>query len=177
MLDEDAAVGTKGAGTGGGLRYITEEATPHMVNQEQSHSCQAACARQLLKDAGVSMSEAEVLGQIECLEGWGTTAEGTARALDQLHPRLGYSGGAVAPEAATILFKRDPWIASLKTDHGAVHAVIVDRLEGDTIHVRDPWGLSGPGSGTGTQATLKRSDFMEHWHWAINNGVFPNRLK
>jgi hypothetical protein len=148
-----------------------------MVNQEQSHSCQAACARQLLQDAGVHVSEAEVLGKIGYLEGWGTTAEGTARVLDQLHPRLGYVGGAVDPQAAAILFQRDPWIASLKTDRGTVHAVIVDKLDGDIVHVRDPWGLSGPGSGTGTQATIKLSDFMDHWHWAINNAVFPNRLK
>ncbi len=33
------------------------------------------------------------------------------------------------------------------------------------------------GSGTGTQATIKLSDFTEHWHWALNNVVFPNRLK
>ncbi len=83
----------------------------------------------------------------------------------------------MGPEAAKILFLRDPWIASLKTDRGTVHAVIVDKLEGDVVHLRDPWGLSGPGSGTGTQATIELSDFIEHWHWAMNNVVFPNRLK
>jgi predicted double-glycine peptidase len=148
-----------------------------MVNQELSHSCQAACARQLLKEAGVTASEAELLRKIGYLEGWGTTAVATAQALAELHPRLGYVGGAVGPEAAAILFERDPWIASLKTDHGTVHAVIVDSLEGDLVHVRDPWGLAGPGSGTGTQATIKLADFLEQWHWALNNVVFPNRLK
>ncbi len=68
------------AGTGGGLRYITEEPTPDMVNQEQSHSCQAACARQLLKDAGIHVSEPELLAMIGYLDGWGTTSESTARA-------------------------------------------------------------------------------------------------
>lgn len=167
----------KRTGTGGGLRCITEEATPNMVNQEQSHSCQAACARQLLQDAGVLVSEPELLAKIGYLEEWGTTSAETARVLNELHPRLGYAGGAVAPEAAAILFERGPWIASLKTDRGTVHAVLVDRLEGDTVHVRDPWGLAGLGSRTGTHATIKLSDFMEHWHWAINNVVFPNRLK
>jgi predicted double-glycine peptidase len=169
--------GTDPAGTGGGLRYLAEEPTSDMVNQEQSHSCQAACARQLLRDAGVEISEAEILGKIGYLEGWGTMAEDAARVLDEFHPRLGYAGGAVPPEAASILFKRDPWIASLKTDRGTIHAVIVDRLEGDVVQVRDPWGLSGPGSGTGTRATIRLSDFLEHWHWAINNAVFPNRRK
>jgi ABC-type bacteriocin/lantibiotic exporter with double-glycine peptidase domain len=165
------------AGVGAGLRYVSEEPTLKMVNQEQSHSCQAACARQLLRDAGIDLSEQELLAKIGYLEGWGTTSASSARVLDELHPRFGYAGGAVNPEAAQILFKRDPWIASLKTEHGTVHAVIVDKLEGDLVHVRDPWGLTGPGSGTGTQATMKLSDFLEHWHWALNNAVFPQRLK
>jgi ABC-type bacteriocin/lantibiotic exporter with double-glycine peptidase domain len=148
-----------------------------MVNQERSHSCQAACARQLLKDAGLDVSEPELLSRIGYLEEWGTITASTAQALNELHPQLGYDGGAVDPEVTTILFKRDPWIASLRTDRGTVHAVIVDGLDGDIVWVRDPWGLKGPGSGTGTRATIKLSDFLEHWHWALNNVVFPNRRK
>ena len=79
------------AGTGGGLRYITERPTAGMVSQQLSHSCQAACARQLLKDAGVHVSEAEILDKIGYLEEWGTTSSSVARALDELHPRLGFS--------------------------------------------------------------------------------------
>lgn len=165
------------AGTGGGLRYLTEEPTPNMVNQEQPYSCQAACARQLLKDAGVQVSEPELLAKIGYLERWGTTSAGTAQALDALHPRLGYAGGAVDPRSAEVLFQRVPWIASLRTDRGTVHAVIVDNVEGNLVRVRDPWGLLGPGTGTGVQATISLSDFLEHWHWALNNAVFPNRLK
>lgn len=172
----DTANGTT-PGTGGGLRYITEEPTSNMVNQEQSHSCQAACARQLLRDSEVDIPESELLNRIGYLEDWGTTSAGTAAALDELHPRLGYVGGAVDPEAVQVLFKKAPWIASLKTDHGTVHAVIVDRLDGDIVHVRDPWGPSGLGSGTGTRATISLMDFLEHWHWAMNNAVFPNRTK
>ena len=167
----------EGAGTGGGLRYITEVATLNMVAQEQSCSCQAACARQLLKEAGVDVSEAELREKIGYLEGWGTTSGETARALDELHPRLGFVGGAVDPETVAVLLKRTPWIASLKTDRGTIHAVIVDGLQGDVVHVRDPWGVSGPASVSGSQATIKLSDFLEHWHWALNNAVFPNRLK
>lgn len=164
-------------GTGGGLRYITEESTPDMVNQELSHSCQVACARQLLKDAGVLVSEEDLLSRIGYLEGWGTTADATGRALDALHPRLGYSGGPVDPGSAAILFRRDPWIASLRTDRGTVHAVIVDSLQDDLVHVRDPWGVAGPGSGMGTRATLALADFMTHWDYAMNNVVIPNRIK
>lgn len=148
-----------------------------MVNQERLHSCQAACARQILKDAGVDISEAELLQKIGYLEGWGTTAAGIAQELNELHPQFGYAGGPVDPEVAAKFFQSAPWIASLRTNHGTVHAVIVDRLESGMVHVRDPWGLSGPGSGRGTQATIELNDFLEHWHWALNNVVLPNRVK
>jgi hypothetical protein len=165
------------AGTGGGLRYVAEETDATVVNQEQPFSCQVACARQLLKDAGFEISEYDLLAKIGYIDNWGTNAKGTAKVLDELHPHLGFDGGAVNPNCIVILFRRDPWIASLLTDFGRVHAVIVDRLEADVVHVRDPWGVSGPGSGAGTRATIPLSDFMEHWDYALNNAVFPNRAK
>lgn len=164
-------------GTGGGLRYLTEEADADMVNQELSHSCQAACARQLLKDAGVDISEADLLARIGYIEGVGTFAARTAELLTALHPTLNYAGGEIDFEALPILLARDPWIASVRTLHGSMHAVIVDRLEGDMVHVRDPWGLDGPSSEAGTVATLKISDFLEHWKWTYYNGVIPQNRK
>src|SRR5262245_33002221 len=104
------------AGTGGGLRYIAEVDSPAMVNQELPYSCQVACARQLLLDAGVLVSEQELLGRIGYIEGYGTTADSTAAVLTDIHPRLGYAGGAVDPQAFSVLCRRAPWIASLRTD-------------------------------------------------------------
>ena len=131
-------------GTGGGLRYLTEEAAPGMVNQEQPHSYQAACARQLLKDAGVYISEADLLAKIGYYEGHGTTVALTGAALTILHPRLKYSGGEIKDDALPMLVVRDPWIANVRTLRGTVHSMIVDRLEDGIVHVRDPWGLDGP---------------------------------
>ena len=168
---------TPQTGTGGGLRYVTETADPNMVVQELPYSCQIACAFQLLKDAGIETTEADLLAEIGYIDGWGSSASSTAKALGQVHPRLGYRGGAVGPENLVILLKRDPWIASLMTDHGTVHAVIVDGLEDELVHVRDPWGLSGPGSESGTRATIRISDFLEYWDAALYNAVFPYRLK
>ena len=168
---------TNKSGTGGGLRYLTEEAAPSMVNQEASHSCQAACARQLLMDAGVEVSEADLLARIGYYEGIGTLAKPTAEVLSNLHPKLIYNGGEVGRDALAILFKRDPWIVNLRTERGEIHSVIVDRLEGNIVHVRDPWGMAGPGSGTGTNATILLEDFLEHWHWAYQTAVFPNARK
>ena len=161
------------SGTGGGLRYLTEQAALSMVNQEESHSCQAACARQLLKDAGVEISEAELVAQIGYYEGIGTTTERTATVLSELHPGLHYSGGEINELALAIICSRDPWIANLRTIRGTVHSVIVDRMESGIIHVRDPWGHDGPGSGTGTDAAIKLADFLEHWHWIYYTGLIP----
>jgi len=165
------------AGTGGGLRYLSEHSTPGMVCQELSHSCQVACARQLLRDAGLEVSEKELLDQIGYLESYGTISAATAEILTNLHPRLAFAGGAVDPDSVEILFRGPAWIASLRTDRGTIHTVIVDKIEGGVVHVRDPWGTSGPGSGIGTQATINLADFLDHWHWAINNAVIPVRSK
>ncbi len=160
-------------GVGGGLPYLEERPDPQVVNQELPYSCQAACCRQLLLDAGVQVSEQLLREKIGYLEGLGTTAADTANALSELHPSLVFAGGAVDPEALTALAERVPWIATLRTRRGTNHAVIVDKLERETVHLRDPWGVSGPGSGTGTRAMMRRSDFLEHWKWAIHNVVIP----
>jgi hypothetical protein len=55
--------------------------------------------------------------------------------------------------------------------------VIVDKLEGDVLHLRDPWGESGPGSPKGAKATMKLVDFLEHWRRAIHNVIIPLRRK
>lgn len=164
-------------GTGGGLRYVTETADPNMVIQELPYSCQIACAFQLLKDAGIKTSEADLVAEIGYIDGWGSSASSTAKALDGLHPRLGYRGGAVDAVNLAILLKRDPWIASLMTDQGTVHAVIVDGLEDELVQVRDPWGVSGPGSESGTRATIRIGDFLAYWDGALYNAVFPDRIK
>jgi hypothetical protein len=146
-----------------------------MVNQEHNYSCLPACARQLLRDAGVEISEAELVDRIGILEGFGASYITTAEVLSELHPRLRYSGGGVFPEHFHALCQRGVWIARVITLGGRPHAIIVDGLQPDElVAVRDPWGLSGPGSGTGTQATMRLSDFLEHWRWGIHHVIIPD---
>lgn len=173
MGNEDSGI----VGSGGGLPYLAERDDSDVVNQERAFSCQAACARQLLRDAGTDVSEGELLAQIGYLDGWGTSANNTGAALDKLHPTLGFVGGSVDPTSIAILCRRDPWIASLKTDQGTIHAVIVDTILANVVYVRDPWGRTGPGSGNGTRATMNLDAFMERWAYALNIAVFPNRTK
>jgi predicted double-glycine peptidase len=165
------------SGTGGGLRYITEEPTPDMVNQAFPYSCVVACVRQLLRDAGVDVSEAELVEEIGVVDGFGSTAETAAVALTGRHPRLRYLGGGLLEEQLNLFFRRDPWIAYVTTVWGTFHSVIVDGCDGQTVAVRDPWGLKGPGSGQGTRATLHLDDFIESWNRAACNGVVPHAIQ
>lgn len=170
--------GNPTGGTGGGLRYVTEEPTDVMVNQEGLYTCVVACARQLLRDAGVEKSESELTERIAVMEGSGSTPGPTGIALSELHPTLRYLGGSVDPDAdLPVLFRRDPWIAYVRTDMGRIHAVIVDGLDGELVQVRDPWGLAGPGSGMGTRASLSLNDFRAHWHGSFHTVVTPVAVK
>jgi hypothetical protein len=170
--DSSGPAGTD-AGIGGGLRYIREVASSRMVNQEHTFSCVIACARQLLRDAGEDASEAELIESIGVREGFGSELESAAAVLSERHPRLTYVAGSIDPDAVAELVRRDPWIARVKTLSGRYHTVIVDGLREDILTVRDPWGLSGPGSGSGTVATILLDHFREHWRFGIHEAIVP----
>jgi hypothetical protein len=161
------------AGVGGGLRYIREISSSRMVNQEHSFSCVVACARQLLRDAGQDVSEAKLIESIGVREGFGSELESAAAVLSERHPRLTYAAGSIDPDSVAELVRRDPWIARVKTLSGRYHTVIVDVLREGILTVRDPWGLSGPGSENGTEATIRLDDFLEHWRYGIHQAIVP----
>ncbi len=165
------------AGVGGGLRYIREVSSTRMVNQEHNFSCVVACARQLLRDAGQDVSEADLIESIGIREGFGSELESAAAVLSERHPRLKYTAGSIDPDAVAELVRGDPWIARVKTLSGRSHTVIVDGLRDDILTVRDPWGLSGPGSASGTEATIRLDHFLEHWRFGIHQGIVPIGLK
>jgi hypothetical protein len=150
-----------------------------MVNQEHEMSCSAACARQLLHDVGHSVAEATVRGLAGTTQSHGTqTAQGRlADALNQLDPRrpqVSWAGGAVPePESQALaavlrLGQNGPWIADVTfTDRRGnivIHSIIVDRIQGNAAHVRDPWGEQGPGqSPCGTEGVMFLGDFLRRW--------------
>jgi len=165
------------AGSGGGLRYASELATSEMVNQNTVATCVVACIRQLLIDSGIEVSERMLAEAVGILDGDGSTAESAARTLTELHPRLAYVGGCLPFEQLSVFFRRDPWVAFLRTDSGRVHSVIVDGFDGSLVRVRDPWGLTGPGTGNGVRATMELELFQSRWKTTFCNGVVPNRIK
>jgi hypothetical protein len=88
-----------------------------------------------------------------------------------------YVAGSIDPEVVAELVRRDPWIARVKTLSGRYHTVIVDALRDDILTVRDPWGLSGPGTGSGTEATIRLDDFLQHWRFGIHQAIVPIAYK
>jgi hypothetical protein len=165
------------AGVGGGLRYLSETPSSRMVNQEHRFSCVIACTRQLLGDAGEEFSEAGLIEGIGVREGFGSELEPAAAVLSELHPRLIYLAGSMDPDAVHELFRRDPWIARVKTLGGRYHTIIVDGLFEDVLSVRDPWGLTGPGAGSGSEATIRLDIFLEHWQFGIHEAIVSIGLK
>lgn len=140
--------------------YLTKIPSRNIVRQEHPFSCGAACALQLLRDAGHwHVSEAEVreraaftpeLGGIYCK--W------LVEALNQLQNDYDYRGGTVEPDNHDALFKRAPFIAML--DH---HWVIVDGLRSDIVYIRDPAGLPAIDEAVGFEASIERSHFDALW--------------
>lgn len=179
MEPEPLASGPMGnvAGVGGGLRYIAEAPSTRMVNQEHRFSCVVACTRQLLRDAGVEFSEADLIEKIGVRDGFGSELESAAAVLSELHPRLMYLAGSVDPDAVHELIRWDPWIARVRTLSGRYHTVIVDGLCEEVLSIRDPWGLTGPGAGDGTEATIRLEVFLEHWRFGIHEAIIPIGLK
>lgn len=170
--DSSESAGTD-AGIGGGLRYIREVASPKILNQEHNFSCVVACVRQLLRDAGEEISEAELIESIGVREGFGSELESAAAVLTERHPRLTYLAGSIDPDAVAELVRGGPWIARVRTLSGRYHTIIVDALRDDILTVRDPWGLSGPGSGSGTEAMVRLDHFLEHWRFGIHEAIVP----
>jgi hypothetical protein len=128
---------------------------------------------QLLRDAGHDVSEADLIERIGVEEGFGSELESAAAVLSKRHPGLINAAGSIDPDAVAELVRRDPWIARVRTLSGRYHTVIVDGLHDGVLAVRDPWGLSGPGSGSGTEATIRLDDFLEHWRFGIHQVIIP----
>jgi hypothetical protein len=144
-----------------------------MPNQEEPMSCSAACAKKLLTDCNAVRSESEIRNLACFHPTYGIDPFDLASALNTLHPALKFVGGCVTPragqsleDAICLLSGCGPWIANLHLP--TKHSVIVARLENNVLHVLDPWGLNGPGSGCGTEATISMNEFLQRWQPSLH---------
>jgi hypothetical protein len=59
----------------------------------------------------------------------------------------------------------------LRTADGK-HWVIVDRIDDERIHVRDPAGVPAGPLDTGADAVILRNELLNRWRLAINGTVW-----
>lgn len=151
------------------LVYLQRNPSTRMVCQELDLSCGAACARQLLLDLGVEVSERAVREHAEFYENEGIQPEGLAKALTRLSPGYRYIGGSVDPSVLPDLLLRCPFVALVDR-----HFVIVDAAIGDAMRIRDPAPL--PTSPTqGTEGLVSRRSFEDAWLRSVHRVVFRGR--
>lgn len=145
-----------------------------MVRQEFRMSCGAACARQLLLDAGVEVTESVVRQRAGFDEANPIWAPDLARALTELHRGATYEAKSITPATLGPLLAHGAFIALLKTPSGK-HYVIVNDGGYDTSHgvvrIRDPAGTS-EGAAMGAEGVMDLEKFHELWRRAFNYAVY-----
>lgn len=170
--------GNATAGTRAENPYTNEFPYQEMPNQEEQMSCSAACARKLLHDRNLDVSEPEIRALAFFHPTHGIDPFDLANALQKLYPASQFVGGCVLPRAGQsleeivhLLTSKGPWIANLHLP--GKHSVIVTEIEDEVIHILDPWGANGPGFGCGTVASIALDEFLKRWQPSLH-AVFPS---
>jgi len=147
-------------GNGEGFSY-TRTANPKMLAQTTENGCGATCATQWLADQGVQ------------------------RSLKLPEPSMGheiarkmgseYIGGSFTkPEAVLNSGKTFmAHVSNVKNQNG--HWLLIDKVGNGTVVGRDPWGLAGLASDSGTSVEMSLQYFREIWAKGGYAGVFKVR--
>lgn len=143
-----------------------------MVRQELGMSCGAACARQLLLDAGINVPEARIRELAGFDPDQGITHDGVGEALNQLHAGERYRWQSVDPAQLPALAERVPFIAMLRTP--SWHFVIVQAMTDTEVFIRDPAGVPA-NLLLGSEGVMTKETFMERWKEAVNLAIWRRR--
>ncbi len=135
-------------------------------------SCGAACARQLLLDAGIDVPEARIRELAGFDPDQGITHDALGAALNELHPGERYRSQSVDPAQLPALAERVPFIAMLRTP--SWHFVIVQAISETEVWVRDPAGVSADAV-VGREGVMTKETFLERWKEAVNLAVWRRR--
>lgn len=134
-------------------------------------SCGAACARQLLRDAGIEVDEATLRAEAGFHPDIGIDGQGLVLVLEKhLHPRR-FRAGMVPPQQLDLLARGAPFLLLLRTVSGK-HWVIVDKVDGERVYVRDPAGIPNGPPDLGAEGVLARAELLERWRRAFNGAVW-----
>lgn len=163
-------------GSGGVLRF-TREISRNVFAQEEPMSCMAACVRQLIKDFGINMSEADIRILLKTADD-GTFDDNVIPALKEIFgemnivPAKAGSRGDLADDAMKIS-RHGSWIASIHPVGGMRHAVIVDRIVGKEVFIRDPWPKEGIGlSPFGVEGIVDLDEFLKAWNFGFTAAFY-----
>ena len=155
-------------GSGGELKFL-KILSRNMFKQEEAMSCAAACIRQFAKDRKITLTEAEVR-ELAKTSKTGTSHDGIKAAMKAVFKdknlHAGCAGHSVltAEEMALVLSNSDSWIAIVKPTNGIRHTVIVDKIVGKQVYIRDPWPLEEFSKGmNGVEGIVKLDDFITAW--------------
>jgi RHS repeat-associated protein len=155
------------------LPYQDVGPSKRMLAQQRPYFCGAACALQILNDASVIRNPKGIVITQEMIakmakydpDKGGTLFDSLPKIMSKLNPRLTYEGGGVYANWFDPLNKLGhPWIAGLQEKGGDFHAVIVDKVEGDLVYLRDPTQTASAKYGyVGLEGTMKVEDFVRVW--------------
>jgi len=141
-----------------------------MVRQELAMSCGAACARQILRDAGIEVAESVVRTLADFDEAHPIWAPDLARAMNRLYTGATYQALSLDPGDLDAVLARGPFIALLRVTRGK-HWVLIDEIVGGLVHLRDPAGVP-ENVKVGADAVMDIKKFSERWILAINYVVY-----
>jgi hypothetical protein len=156
-------------GSGGNLKYL-KVVSRNVIAQEEPMSCAAACIRQLAKDEGITKLE-DAVRKAAGTTDLGTTDKGILIGLQEVFENREVIGRSfyknadhLFPSIAKDISKEGKWLGTIHPANGPKHAVIIDKIIGNKVYIRDPWPIEGIGmSNFGVEAVVDLKEFSYAW--------------
>lgn len=127
----------KNAGAGGSWKVLDERHDPSVVKQLTPLSCVAAVGEMLLRDRGISMTQAAIIDIIGEVSGH----EQLADALNRIDRSDRWFGGTVVVNNLEAVASFGEFAAVLREGRPLGHMVLVRELIEDHVVIADPWKL------------------------------------
>jgi filamentous hemagglutinin len=137
---------------------LNERPSSNIIKQLTEHSCGAACAQTLLREADIHVSQSQLASTAGMNSGRkGIDVSNLADAMNQASSSQIWRGGYIDASVDMIntLNNRGSWIALLSPKSKIGHYVIVDGVDDiGNLAIRDPRGL---------EYSLSQRDFLDWW--------------
>ncbi len=148
----------KQVGAGGFWKVINERQDASVIKQKTPQSCVAAVGVMILQKRGITMTQTEIIDII----GEASTTEELANLLnkvDESNSQEKWHGVIVAVKYLEIIASKISFGAVLREGNPLGHLVLIDKLEGNILNIKDPW------EGTIYQMTIE--EFLKIWNGEI----------